>query len=180
MSNVSQKCQYGIRAMFELSKHWNSRDLVKLQDIAKAQSIPRRFLENILNQLRQGNFVESRRGKDGGFRLSRDPSEISIGAIIRFIDSSLFPVSCSGENPARPCKLRGQCVFLNLWQDASNALGSVYDAKSLQDLVDDNLELTRGDDNRILASAPISGCDAAMSGVGSVECRGENGEGEAS
>lgn len=143
MSTVSQKCLYGIRALFELSKHWQSRDLIKLHQIAKAQSIPKRFLENILNQLRQGEFVESRRGKEGGFRLNRHPSEISVGDVIRFIDNSLFPVNCEGEDPSYKCPLKGKCIFLELWSNAMTALESVYNAKTFQHLIED--------DNRVKA-----------------------------
>lgn len=171
MSNVSQKCLYGIRAMFELSKHWDSRGLIKLHDIADAQSIPRRFLENILNQLRQGEFVESRRGKDGGFRLSRRPSEISIGDIIRFIDVSLFPVSCAGEQPTYDCPLRGSCVFMDLWQSALVALESVYDAKSFQDLLEDEKRHREaaGDD---VAPGPV--CVATLPALEDLPCAVEH------
>ena len=65
---VSLKCQYGLRALFELARR-EGEGLVRLTEIAEKQAIPGRFLENILNQLRQGGFVESRRGKDGGFVL---------------------------------------------------------------------------------------------------------------
>ncbi|MCD7896222.1 MAG: Rrf2 family transcriptional regulator, partial [Planctomycetaceae bacterium] len=65
--SLSLKCQYAVRALFELAKSDDDK-LIRLKDIAKAQHIPHRFLENILNELRQGGFVQSKRGKDGGFR----------------------------------------------------------------------------------------------------------------
>ncbi len=159
MSNISQKCLYGIRALFELSKHWESGELIKLQDIAKAQAIPKRFLENILNQLRQGNFVESRRGKEGGFRLSREPSAISVGDIIRFIDNSLFPVSCISDNPSFTCPLKANCVFIDLWRSALAAIESVYNAKSLQNLVDEAKQR-----NSAAVSYPLvrKGCEVGL------------------
>ena len=68
--SVSLKCQYGLRALFELARRAGNGP-TRIQEIAEAQAIPPRFLENILNQLRRGGFVESRRGKAGGFVLAR-------------------------------------------------------------------------------------------------------------
>ncbi|MDL2260509.1 Rrf2 family transcriptional regulator, partial [Deltaproteobacteria bacterium OttesenSCG-928-K17] len=93
--SISVKCQYAIRALFELGKRRN-QGLVRLQDVAAAQRIPQRFLENILNQLRQGGFVESRRGKDGGFVLLRQPAQITICDVVVFIDGPIYPVECGG------------------------------------------------------------------------------------
>lgn len=175
MGTISQKCLYGIRALFELAKYWDERVLVKLHDIADAQSIPRRFLENILNQLRQGDFVESRRGKEGGFRLARGPGEISIGDVIRFIDSSLFPVNCAGENPSYNCPLKGNCVFIALWQDALAALEAVYDAKSLQNLLDDEKRL-RSVGVLIPTARLVGDCVASLPMLEAVRCCAQAGD----
>ena len=66
--SVSLKCQYGLRALFELARRTGSAP-TRIQEIAEAQASPPRFLDNILNQLRRGGFVDSRRGKAGGFAL---------------------------------------------------------------------------------------------------------------
>lgn len=133
--NVSQKCQYGLRALFELARH-EGEGLMRLTEIAEIQAIPPRFLENILNQLRQGGFVDSRRGKDGGFMLARPADQIRVGSIIRFFEGPIHPVNCAGENPTHKCPLRGGCVFMLLWDEARLALESVYDSKTLRDLVE--------------------------------------------
>ena len=133
--SISVKCQYGLRALFELAKR-RDQGLVRLQDVATAQEIPQRFLENILNQLRQGGFVESRRGKDGGFLLLKSPDQISVRDIVLFIDGPIFPVECSGETPVRKCAFQGNCVFNSLWNEARLALETVYQNKTLQDLLD--------------------------------------------
>ena len=77
---ISQKCQYALRAVFELAKHYGQGP-VKIADIAKAQAIPLRFLEVILSQLRQGGFAGSRRGNEGGYLLVRSPREFATGHI---------------------------------------------------------------------------------------------------
>ena len=131
--SVSLKCQYGLRALFELTKRYGD-GLVGIPEIAEAQAIPQRFLENIMNQLRQGGFVESRRGKGGGFVLAKSPETVTVGDIINFIDGGIYDVACAGERPLHQCRLKGACVFLPVWLEAKEALESVYHSRTLQDL----------------------------------------------
>lgn len=133
--SVSVKCQYALRALFELARRKN-QGLIRLQDVAEAQEIPQRFLENILNQLRQGGFVESRRGKDGGFVILKPPAQISVFDVVTFIDGPLYPVECAGLSPVRKCSFQGCCVFNTLWEEARNSLEAVYRSKTIQDLLD--------------------------------------------
>ena len=136
--SVSQKCQYGLRALFELARR-RGEGVTRLQDVAAAQAIPQRFLENILNQLRQGGFVESRRGKNGGFTLARAPSATTLLEIISFIDGPIYAFDCEGNDPLHKCPLRGGCIFMPVWAEARAALEKVYAAKTLQDLLDDEV-----------------------------------------
>ena len=133
--SVSLKCQYGLRALFELAKRTGSGP-TRIQEIAEAQAIPPRFLENILNQLRRGGFVDSRRGKAGGFMLAPSASQITTLEVIRFLDGPVHPFDCEGDNPVRKCSLGPDCVFMPLWQRARQALENVYGGTTLQDLVD--------------------------------------------
>ena len=133
--SVSVKCQYALRSLFELSKR-KREPLTPIQEIAAAQAIPVRFLENILNQLRQGGFVESRRGKKGGFTLARSPSEITVLDIVSFIDGPVYAFHCEGKEPLKKCPLGPSCVFMPLWQRARHALETVYANTTLQDLLD--------------------------------------------
>ena len=75
---ISKKCQYALRAVFELAVR-NTGQPVKIQQIAGAQNIPPRFLEVILNQLRHAGFVESRRGNEGGYMLAPGAEELTVG-----------------------------------------------------------------------------------------------------
>lgn len=135
MAGVTQKCQYALRALFELAKR-EGPGAVRAADIAASQAIPKRFLEVILNQLRQGGFVDSVRGKEGGFYLSRPPESITVGDIIRFMDGPINPVDCQLEKPGHGCPLKGSCVFMSVWDEARRAMEKVYDGKNLLDLVD--------------------------------------------
>ena len=135
---VSQKCQYALRAIFELARR-NGRGPITIAHIAESQAIPARFLEQILSQLRQGGFVESRRGTSGGYLLSRVPADLSVGEVIRFIEGPLGPVQCtSGQTE---CPLNGGCVFLAMWEKAQEAVANVYDSTAFQDLVDQDMQM---------------------------------------
>jgi Rrf2 family protein len=134
---VSQKCQYALRAVFELGKHYGHGP-VKVADIAEAEAIPPRFLEVILGQLKQAGFVESRRGKRGGYLLAREPSLLTVGEVMRFVEGPLAPVGCIGGDPKDLCPLHGDCVFLGMWEKANQAVSSVYDGTTFQYLLDED------------------------------------------
>lgn len=128
---------YALRAVFELAKRWNAGP-TKAGEIAEAQAIPARFLEVILGELKHGGFVESRRGKEGGYMLSRPPGGLAVGQIIRFVGGSLSPVSCMAGSPKDRCRLYGDCAFLSMWERAREAVAGVYDSTTFQDLVDED------------------------------------------
>jgi Rrf2 family transcriptional regulator, cysteine metabolism repressor len=130
--HISQKCQYTLRALFELAKHYGAEP-VPAADIAEAQAIPPRFLELILQGLKDSGEVASRRGNYGGYVLAVAPQMITIGDIIRSVDGSLAPVKCvSGRDL---CPLSGRCAFLDVWRRASRAVEEIYDSTTLQDLI---------------------------------------------
>lgn len=132
---LSQKCQYALRAVFELAKR-AGQGPIKIEAIAKTQAIPPRFLAAILNQLKQGSFVESRRGSDGGYLLSRPAEGLSVGDIIRHVEGPVAPVTCVTDSSADCCPLRGSCVFMPMWKEAQTAVEKVYDSTSFQDLIE--------------------------------------------
>ena len=135
MSHITQKCEYGLRALFELALRKPENRVVAVAEIAEAQAIPPRFLELILNQLKQTGIVMSRRGQQGGYMLAVEPHEVSVGDVIRYIDGPLLPDKCTGEERG-DCPLRCRCVFTGLWAKARDAVATVYDSTTLQDLVE--------------------------------------------
>ena len=132
---VSQKCRYALRAIFELAKRHGTGP-VRVGEIAEAQAIPPRFLEVILNQLKQARFVESRRGSEGGYLLQRRPHAVSVGEVIRFIEGPLAPVGCVDDQPTESCPLSENCVFIPMWQRVQKAVSGIYDETTFQDLID--------------------------------------------
>lgn len=140
--SVSQKCQYALRALFELAKRPGARPTT-VGDIAAVQAIPPRFLEVILGQLRQAGFVESRRGVRGGYLLAVSPGELTVGQVIRSVDGPLRPVDClSDPGGSRDCPLRGRCAFMGMWERARDALTDVYDTTTFEDLLEEEQSAT--------------------------------------
>ena len=134
--NLSQKCQYAVRSLFELAKRTNDGP-VRVAEIAEAQAIPPRFLELILAELKRPGWVESRRGASGGYLLAVQPDAISVGDIIRFVDGPLNPVACIAGESGEACTLRGHCAFIGLWERAQAAIEDVYDTTTLLDLIEE-------------------------------------------
>ncbi len=139
---VSQKSQYALRVVFELARR-NGGLPVKTADIAEVQAIPPRFLEVIMGQLKQGGFVQSRRGKQGGYLLARSAEDLNVGEILRFVEGSLGPVGCVMGRSKKDCRLYGDCVFLPMWEKVRNAVSDVYDNTTFQNLVDQQAEKTK-------------------------------------
>jgi Rrf2 family protein len=123
---VTQKCQYGLRALLELAKH-AGRGPVKIAQVAEAQSIPFRFLEVILSQLKQGGFVESRRGTEGGYMLARNATAICVAEIVEFIDGPVWQVE---EDDGQD----HEDVLNEVWSRAAGELEAVFRNYTIADL----------------------------------------------
>jgi Rrf2 family protein len=127
--DVSVKGEYALRAVFELACR-ESDEPVKIAKIAERQQIPQKFLELILAQLKQGGFLSSRRGADGGYFLARPADSITVGEVLRHVDGPTTPAHRIG--PGEP---GGDSPFPELWQKVERALSSVIDRTSFADLV---------------------------------------------
>ena len=134
MLMISQKCQYAVRAVFELAKRRGDGP-IKIEDLARAQAIPRRFLANILNQLRSAGVVDSTRGKKGGYVMARTPEQVTVGEVIRCIEGSLSPLDCTAAGGRQACPLAANCIFVSLWDKAQKATAEVYDSTSYRTLL---------------------------------------------
>ena len=127
--DVSVKGEYALRAVFDLAGRGGS-DPVKIAEIAARQRIPQKFLELILSQLKQGGYLGSRRGADGGYFLARPPRNITVGDVLRHIDGPISP----GRKQQRG-NLPPDSPFPELWQEVERALSSVIDKTTFADLV---------------------------------------------
>jgi len=127
---ISKKCQYALKAVFELA--WrNQGEPIRTYEIAEAQHISPRFMEIILNELKHGGFVESRRGDVGGYMLARDARDLTVREIIEYIEGPISLAQNSGDTTSV-----GNEVFTELWQEVNNAIGEVCDSRTFADLVE--------------------------------------------
>ena len=132
---VSQKCLYALRAIFELAKR-KDEGPTKIADIANTQAIPLRFLESILSQLKQAGFVESHRGSNPGYVLIRSPEDLTVGEVIGFVEGPIGPTACLiGKSEVNKCPLSSHCIFMGMWEEVRDAISSVYNRTTISDLV---------------------------------------------
>ena len=130
---VSKKCQYALRALFELA--WrNNGQPVRTSSIARSQGMSLRFTEIILNELKHGGFVESKRGSEGGYLLARDAGDITVGQVIEYIQGPISFVP--GAKGASDGVLPGSEAFSRLWREVEDAVSDVCGSRTFADLVE--------------------------------------------
>jgi Rrf2 family cysteine metabolism transcriptional repressor len=132
-----KKNQYALRAIYELACCYGEGP-TKTATIATRQAIPIRFLEVILNQLKQSGIIQSKRGFQGGYFLLHHPQDISIGDVMRFMQRKSATMSCLACVSKEGCPFDQNCAFASLWQQVQNAVNQIYDNTSLQDLIDNH------------------------------------------
>lgn len=135
MYKAQKKVQYALRAIFELAKR-QGEGPCKISEIARAQAIPLRFLEVILSQLKGSGFVDSKRGFYGGYYLTRSPRQITVGDVFRYTRGEVDKDFCAFCITKTDCPFYGNCVFEPLWKKAWEAAYDIYDATTIQDLLD--------------------------------------------
>lgn len=135
MMHLTQKCQYGVRAAFELAKRYGGGPTA-VTDIAATQHIPVRFLEVIMKELRSAGVVRSQRGVRGGYILAMPPSRIALGRIIGLIDGEPNPARCTACGGDQECPFGGQCAFAGVWRKVMASATHIYDTTTLQDLLE--------------------------------------------
>lgn len=131
---ITYKGDYAVKAVLDLALHYDINNLVTIHELAKYADIPIKFLEQVLLDLKRGGFVESRRGKIGGYLLARPPSKIRLGEIIRFVDGPIEPIGCV-EKRYSGCNDAYKCVLRTIWRDVAKATSDIVDNVTFEDLV---------------------------------------------
>jgi Rrf2 family transcriptional regulator, cysteine metabolism repressor len=124
--NISVKGEYALQAIFDLASNPGAEP-VKIAEIARRQKIPQKFLELILASLKQGGFVESRRGAEGGYLLAKRAEAITIGEVVRFVEGR--------QEERSRLRRENDSAFSDLWERVDQAIDSVLDATSFAQLV---------------------------------------------
>jgi Rrf2 family protein len=128
---ISAKGEYALKAMLDLSMR-ESSGLVSIQEIAARQSIPQRYLEQVLLQLKRASLLTSKRGAAGGYHLTRSPGEITVGEVLRAVEGEVAPFEAA-RRPRRGAADHGSDLT-ELWDDLSRAVSEVIDRKTFGDL----------------------------------------------
>jgi len=123
--NTSVKGEYALQAILDLALQ-RPGEPVRIADIARRQKIPQKFLELILAGLKQGGFVESRRGAEGGYLLARPAASLSVGEVLRFVEGSV-----SGRGRSRR---KTETAFSGLWEEVDSAVAHIVDRATFADL----------------------------------------------
>ena len=132
MFRVSQKTEYGLRAMVELALRYGQGP-IPAREISEAQGVPLRFLEQQLAQLHKAGLVESFRGAGGGCRLASDPRRIHVAQIVDALEGSFYPMYCLKPGD-HTCFQDSRCGLQELWGDVHAAVRGVFERTSVSDL----------------------------------------------
>ena len=132
---LSVRGEYALRALLVLAENCD-RPVVRIQTISEQQNIPKRFLEQILNDLKSAGVVQSRRGVAGGYRLARRPEEIPLAIIVRHIEGALAPVSCVSERFYEKCSCpdESRCAIRSVMKEVREAVVKIMERVTLADL----------------------------------------------
>ena len=129
---ISTKGRYALRLMLDLAMHHDG-SFIPLKAVSQRQSISDKYLEQIVHLLSKGGLVQSARGAQGGYRLTREPAQYSVGEILRLVEGSLVPVACL-ECGAQ-CEHTDQCMTIDLYKKMQNAIDTIVDNTTLVDLI---------------------------------------------
>ena len=129
---ISTKGRYALRLMLDLAMH-HTGNFVPLKAISQRQDISDKYLEQIVHLLSKGGLVQSARGAQGGYRLTREPVEYTVGEILRLVEGSLVPVACleCGAN----CEHTEKCMTIDLYKRMQKAIDDIVDGTTLVDLI---------------------------------------------
>lgn len=136
MRTISKQTQYSLRAMYSLARAYERKRLL-VEEIARQEVIPKKYLEHILLKLKAAGLVQSKTGKYGGYVLTRPPSQVTVGEIIRLIEGPLAPLPCASVTAYRKCDecVEGQaCGTRLVMRQVRDAIAAILDSTTLLDV----------------------------------------------
>ena len=134
--NFSTKGRYGLRAMIDLAVH--SEEAVPISSIAARENISECYLEQLAAKLKKAGLVVSTRGAQGGYRLARPSSEISVGDVLRILEGSLEAAQCPGNDETQSCEREDICVTKYVWKRINDSITEAVDTLMLSQLIEES------------------------------------------
>ena len=132
---ISTKGRYTLRLMLDLAVNDISGDYVTIKSVSERQDISIKYLEQLVTKLNKAGFVKSARGAHGGYKLTKEPKDYTVGMILDVVEGELAPVSCL-EKGSKDCERANCCTTLKVWEKIQAAVSDVVEHITLQDLVD--------------------------------------------
>jgi Rrf2 family protein len=133
---LTKKGKYGLKAMVHLAGR-TPGETTLVTDIAETNDIPKKFLDTILGELRNAGFVNSKKGKGGGYTLAKPAHEIHIGHIIRVLDGPLAPIQCASKSSYRrcdDCADEKTCSVRLIMLETREAIATILDNRTLAEM----------------------------------------------
>ncbi|MFO1478333.1 MAG: Rrf2 family transcriptional regulator [Verrucomicrobiota bacterium] len=132
---LSVRGEYALRALLVLGLNYG-KPVVRIQAISDHQNIPKRFLEQILNDLKSAGVVQSKRGIAGGYRLARRPEEITLATVVRHIEGALAPVSCVSERFYEKCSCpdESRCAIRSVMKEVRESIVRIMERTTVAEL----------------------------------------------
>ncbi|MFZ1288733.1 MAG: Rrf2 family transcriptional regulator [Melioribacteraceae bacterium] len=135
---LSNKAKYGLKALIPLGKNFDKQALL-ISEISESENIPKKFLEQILLDLKNKGYLQSKSGRNGGYWLIRKPQEIYLGDVVRILDGPLAPVQCASLTAYAPCQDCDveTCKVRFLMKDVRDAISNILDKRTLFDMINE-------------------------------------------
>ena len=131
--NVTSKGRYALRFMIDLAQH-REDGFISLKTISERLTLSMKYLEMIVGNLKKAELVDSTRGKEGGYKLNKEPKDYTVGEILRSIEDNLAPVACIKEGEIQ-CDRSGACMTIPMWKELDDITNAYLDTVSLEDLL---------------------------------------------
>jgi Rrf2 family protein len=132
---ISTKGRYALRMMLDLAEHQQD-GYIALKDVAKRQGISKKYLEQIVPVLNRSDILQTNRGYQGGYRLTRSPEKYTVGEILRLTEGSIAPIACLEHDPVQCDRVDG-CATLGVWRGLYRVICEYLDGITLQDILDE-------------------------------------------
>jgi len=128
---ISKKTDYALRALFTLVEHYG-RGPIPIRELARRNDVPKRFLEQIVLDLKRQGWVDSLPGVRGGILLAKPPAKITMGEVVRHFDGIIAPIGCVSTSGYERCSQESVCRFRRVFLDARNYVTRIMDAATLE------------------------------------------------
>lgn len=134
---LSTKGRYGLKAVYELAILKDNKTPVSLKHIAEQQDISENYLEQLMAQLKKGGLVRSHRGVNGGYNLTKEPKDITVGEVVRILEGPIGITECTGG--IYTCDSADECVLRPLFMKVSEKMVEAFDSVTIEDLINDKI-----------------------------------------